>query len=98
MGAKVTLSVAAVLISLAAQGQYRERVEVEIVDVPVYVTNNGAGVTGLTKDDFELFVNGKPQHIDYFDPIDFSAPAPAVASEQPAAPRDIRDRRLFLLL
>ncbi|HEY2322304.1 MAG TPA: hypothetical protein VGJ82_05500, partial [Thermoanaerobaculia bacterium] len=54
-----------------------------------------------------LFVNGKPQPIDYFDMVDFKAPrpAPAVAPLQAAsapapaaATPELRDRRLFLLL
>lgn len=67
----------------------RDAVTVEIVDVPVFVTRGSVPVGGLTRDDFELYVNGKRQVIEYFD--DTSRPA---ADYSP----DLRDRRLFLVL
>ena len=72
--------------TLAAQ-QHRESLTVEVVDVPVYVTRGGMPVEGLTRDDFELYVNGRRQPIDYFDSL--SAKAPAASLDE---------RRLFLLL
>jgi VWFA-related protein len=77
---------------------HSESITVEVVDVPVYVYNANGALQNLTKDDFELYVNGKPQPIDYFDPIDFRAPAKSEAAPVPVVPRDIRDRRLFLLI
>ena len=56
------------------------QVEVNYVDVDVVVTDaQGDFVTGLTRDDFEVFENGRPQKIDTFSqvgipvekPIDF---------------------------
>ena len=56
------------------------QVEVNYVDVDVVVTDDqGNFVTGLTRDDFEVFENGRPQKIDTFSqvgipvekPIDF---------------------------
>ena len=42
-------------------------VEVNYVDVDVVVTDDqGKFVTGLTRDDFEVFEDGKPQKIDTF--------------------------------
>ena len=87
------------LFTSAARAQTHESITVQVIDVPVYVFSNGTSIRNLTKDDFELFVNGKPQTIDYFDPIDFSpvaATAPDVKSAPPAA--NPRERRLFLLL
>ena len=72
--------------SLAAQ-QLRESVTIEVVDVPVYVTRGGGPVEGLTRDDFELYVNGKRQPIEYFDASAHAAPAGR-----------LDERRLFLLL
>lgn len=90
-------------IAMAADA-HREMTTVEVVQVPVYVSSGDAPLTGLKKTDFELFVNGKQQPIDYFDAIDF-APLPAEATtndEQPAArpqpAADLRQRRLYLLL
>jgi len=82
--------------ALSAQAQVRESVTVEVVQVPVYVTtSDGKPVTGLTKDAFQLSVDGHPQPIEYFDTFDFG-------TAQPGAPvpaeRTRRERRLYLLL
>jgi len=87
------------LLAPLLSAQLKESVTVEVVDVPVYVFNPSGPVRDLTKDNFELFVNGKKQTIDYFDTIDFETTATPKQQEQVAAPpRDPRDRRLFLLL
>ena len=81
-------------------GASREMHTVEVVQVPVYVVRDGAAVAGLTRDNFELYVNGKPQKVDYFDVYDFAAPpaAAATANAAPAPPRDVRQRRLYVFL
>ncbi|HEX7190735.1 MAG TPA: hypothetical protein VF381_04090, partial [Thermoanaerobaculia bacterium] len=90
---------AAVVVSLPLLAQtHSETITVEVVDVPVYVTGPKGPIRNLTKDDFELFVNRKRQQIDYFDPIDFTAPASRPESGAAPPPRDMRERRLFLLL
>jgi len=90
---------AATLVALPLFAQsHSETITVEVVDVPVYVYNTNGALQNLTKNDFELYVNGKPQSIDYFDPIDFRAPAKSEAAPTPVVPQDIRDRRLFLLV
>lgn len=77
------------LLSSSALAQpLHDSVSVEVVNVPVFVTRGEASVQGLTRDDFELLVNGKPQAIEYFDAVDANA----------AAPGSLRERRLFLLL
>jgi VWFA-related protein len=91
---------------LLLAGATREMHTVEVVQVPVYVVRDGAAVAGLTRDNFELFVNGKPQKIDYFDVYDFgggqallpvsAAPVPS-AQGQARAPA-LHARRLYLLL
>jgi len=49
---------------LAAQEKLVESIEVRVVNVDVVVTDHaGNPVTGLTKDDFEILENGKPQTI-----------------------------------
>jgi VWFA-related protein len=80
-----------IAVPLLAQ---REEITVEVVNVPVYIYLSTKPVEGLTRDDFELLVNGKPQPIDYFDVMDLGEPVarpgtPAAFAEQ---------RRLFLLL
>ena len=83
--------VAIVFITTAALAQVRESVTVQVVDVPVHVTANGEPVAGLTRENFQLFVNGKPQKIDYFDALDFATLSPEQA-------RDPRQRRLYTLV
>lgn len=78
-----------------------ESIEVSIVNVDVIVTDaKGHRVRGLTRDDFQLFENGKPQAISNFAEYSDAAPAPpdgsvtAQAPETPAAQK----RTLVLLL
>src|SRR3954466_13930801 len=85
------ISLALTLVASAAFAQLRESVTVQVVEVPVYVTAGGAPVTGLGRENFRLFVNGKAQAIDYFDQIDFAA-LPAERA------RDPRQRRLYMLV
>jgi VWFA-related protein len=87
--------------AIAVSAQMREQITVEAVDVPVYVISQGKPVRNLTKDDFELYVNGKRQPIDYFEAVDFAEPPPAAAlpEKAPLPPHaELRDRRLFVLL
>ena len=72
--------------SLAAQ-PITETLTVEVIDVPVFVARGGKAVEGLTRDSFELYVNGKRQPIEYFEAVDAKAEAST-----------LRERRLFLLL
>jgi VWFA-related protein len=84
-------------LAFSAAAQVRENLTVEVVEVPVYITSNdGKPVQGLTKDAFQLFVDGRPQPIEYFDAIDFAS-VPA-SQQQPAVERPRRERRLYLLL
>jgi VWFA-related protein len=84
------LASALLLIASQSFAAHHEVATVEVVQVPVYISVDGHAVTGLTKDDFELYVNGKPQTVDYFDTIDFAA-LPAASTSDP------RQRRLYLL-
>jgi VWFA-related protein len=93
----------ALLFAAHAGAQTRESITVQVVDVPVYVFSHGKPIRNLTKDDFELFVNGKRQTIDYFDPIEFapSTAAPSMPADKTVVappPADPRERRMFLLL
>lgn len=86
----------AFLAAATAGGQVREQVTVEVIEVPVYVSDsNGQPVRGLTKDLFVLRVNGRQQPIEYFDVIDFAAPSGGAFSP---LRRPARERRLYLLL
>jgi len=99
---RIRIAVACLILCaplLFAQG-LKESVTVEVVDVPVYVYHPGGGpIRTLTKENFELFVNGKRQTIEYFDTVDFSAvPKPQQQQETATVARDPRERRLFLLV
>src|SRR5437763_13817454 len=86
------------VLAAAAVAQVRESVTVEVVEVPVYITTaDGKPIRGLTKDAFELSIDGKRTPIDYFDEVDFTAPAAGAAQTAPAV-RPLRERRLYLLL
>src|SRR5438128_564223 len=78
--------VSLLLLAAAAVAQVRESVTVEVVEVPVYITtSDGKPIRGLTKDAFELSVDGKRMPIDYFDDVDFTAPTAAAAQTTPSA-------------
>ncbi len=53
------------------------QVEVNYVDVDATVTDaNGDFVTGLTRDDFEVFEDGKPQKVDLFSYVELPVERP----------------------
>jgi VWFA-related protein len=75
----------------------RERAEVVLVEVPVRVVDrDGKPIRGLTRNDFELFDEGKRQEIVGFDAIDLAQKG----REAPAATEPIHPaaRRHFLIL
>jgi len=82
------------IAATSLHAQTREEITVEVVNVPVYVYQNDLPVEGLTRDQFELLVNGKPQPIDYFDVMDLGQPVARPGT--PAA--NAEQRRLFVLL
>jgi VWFA-related protein len=78
-------------LSLPAAQSQRETTTIEVVQVPVYVTDVQGSVAGLAREDFVLTVNGVRQPIDYFDVIDFGKVSRAQT-------RDPRQRRLYVLV
>lgn len=85
------------LAASTSQGQTRERVTVSLVEVPVYLeTLTGKPLPNLTKDDFELFINGKRQEIaslEQVDTVETPTAEPAATGQRP-----LRQRRLVVLL
>jgi VWFA-related protein len=74
------------------------QVEVNYVDVDVVVTDEqGNFITGLTRDDFEVFEDGKPQKIDTFSlvTIPMEKPQPVVVEGRPIVPDIQTNRRPF---
>ncbi|MCU1246434.1 MAG: hypothetical protein JWN02_2344 [Acidobacteria bacterium] len=80
-------------VTLLAQ-QHQEQMTVEVVDVPVYIYGDSGPIRNLQKSDFDLYVNGKRQTIEYFDAFDGGNEPPPV----PGAPPDLRRRRIFLFM
>jgi VWFA-related protein len=94
-----------------SQEQFGESVNVNVVNVDVYVTDKtGHRVSGLTKDDFEITENGKSVAVTNFYAVeggrakmaeDAPAPppqAPAVPGQKPQAPPLPEDQRLRLIV
>jgi VWFA-related protein len=105
----------ALAASLAAQEKVAETIEVRVANVDVVVTDRtGHPVHGLTKDDFEILENGKPQTITNFYevgsapslPLTVSTPSSGGQTPPPVpqttaaatAPTDVRARRFMVVL
>jgi len=96
----------AVLIPLGLRAQVVESIEVRITNVDVVVTDKaGNPVAGLTKDDFELFENKRPQTItNFYEVRDESGAVAASAAERPAPeagaapPAEVRQRRIIFFI
>src|SRR6188474_1085621 len=71
------------------------QVEVNYVDVDVVVTDEqGQFVTGLTRNDFAVFEDGKPQKIDTFSLVDLPVEKPQdIVLEGRVIPLDTRTNR-----
>ena len=95
---KTRITIAALLVLVAgvvSLAQVRETVNVNIIEVPVTVVDSsGNPVRGLTKENFELYDQGKKRDITSFDKIDFGS-AESVSAISPLNPAA---RRTFLLL
>ena len=92
------IAVLLLLASVAGFAQkFGEAVQVSVVEVPVTVVDrNGNAVRGLTKENFELYDEGRRVPIEYFDSVDLTAiaasPGPTPRRLPPVAMRN------FLLL
>jgi VWFA-related protein len=74
------------LASTALAQQFGETVEVRIANIDVVVmTKDGRHVGGLTRDDFELVVDGSPRPISHFAEYREGSPVPAAVSAGDAA-------------
>lgn len=101
------VQVALVVLAAAAQAaaqentpSFGERVEVEVVNVDVVVTDaSGQRITDLLKEDFRLEVDGKPVAIDYFAPPGAQRPAaPPSAPKPDLATVDLSRANLFVFV
>jgi VWFA-related protein len=104
----ISLLAGLITLPLASQDKLVESIEVRVVNVDVVVTDRtGNPVTGLTKDDFELFENGKPQKITNLYEIRPTDPSetlnvagalePSYQAAEPA-PVEMRRRRVVMFI
>ena len=97
--ALVMVAAAAPLTAQGAPPSFGERVDVEVVNVDVVVTDrDGNRVTDLLREDFRLEVDGKPVAIDYFAPPGARKPStPSSAGVAPDAV-DLSRANLFVFV
>ena len=97
--ALVMVAAAAPLTAQEAPPSFGERVDVEVVNVDVVVTDrDGNRVTDLLREDFRLEVDGKPVAIDYFAPPGARKPStPSSAGVAPDAV-DLSRANLFVFV
>src|SRR5687768_1463816 len=92
---------AAVVLQSPVRGQAPQtpevtfQVEVNYVDVDVVVTDEqGKFVTGLTRDEFEVFEDGKPQKVETFSLVEIPVERPVeFVVEGRAVPADTQTNR-----
>ena len=100
----VAAIVLSLLLACAASAQMSEVIEVRVTNVDVVVTDRaGNPITGLTKDDFQLFENGKAQTITNFYEVRADAPKIAAATDPSAAapavvPAEVRRRSMLVFV
>jgi VWFA-related protein len=102
LGALGCFVAAAVVSAVAGQDTPRFRAETTYVEVDVFVTDRrGEFVRGLTKDDFELLEDGRPQVISDLQFVDIPV-APTESVREPGVPPDVvtnvGERRAYVLL
>ncbi len=79
---------------------FGETVEVNVVNLSVYVTRKGEPVTDLTRDDFEIFENGKKVPLTNFYAFQPSAPTSATSEPEPeslAEPEPLPPEPVFVI-
>jgi VWFA-related protein len=100
---KFAAALLASLIAIPVFPQFTETIEVRVINVDVVVTKDGHPVTGLTKDDFTLLEDGKPQTITNFLELRGEDPKAAPSQSQPGAapqapPADRRARNVVIFV
>lgn len=78
--------------------QYDEQLDVRVIQVPVVVWRGDEPVKGLTKEDFEVLINGSLEPIGYFDVLEFQNEADPAEPAPVRRAQSLQQRRLSLLL
>lgn len=81
---------AAVFAQTPAPSQPTFRTEANYVRVDVYPTRNGAPVTDLTREDFEILDSGQPQAIEQFERVLIRAAGPQETRVEPSTVAESR--------
>src|SRR5262249_45816937 len=98
LAALVTL-IAAASVFPQQQPPLVESIEVRIANIDVVVRDrSGHPVTGLTKDDFQLFDGGKPQTITNFYEVQRGESAPDQPGSESDVPLEVRQRRILVFV
>lgn len=95
-GLTLTLMLLAALPLLAQR--YDDTVTVNVIEVPVYVDRFGTPIADLAAEDFELFIDGQPHPIEYFDVIDAGRASAGPGAEEAEEAPDLKRRNLIVLL
>ena len=110
MAKAVALALTAeLLLAVALPAAQTFRTSTNVVEVQIVVSDrSGKPVPGLTRDDFEIVEDGKPQSISLFSFVDIPLPMTAAAAPAPApapsAPTDVvtnalkPESRLYLIV
>src|SRR5258706_13605376 len=96
-GMRKLLAAAIVLSAIAAQSQTTTptfRTEANYVRVDVYPTRNGAAVTDLNREDFELLDDKTPQAIDEFEHVVIRVAGPQDTRREPNTVAESRQAAL----
>lgn len=94
------LALAVVLCPALVRAQLVESIEIRVTNVDVVVTDRaGKPVSGLTKEDFELYEDGKLQTLTNFYAVERgSAIVPTAEANDPAPPQQQRKRRIVFFI
>ncbi|MGZ8867150.1 MAG: VWA domain-containing protein [Thermoanaerobaculia bacterium] len=100
MKTTLALAVAMLTVAGAARAQVVESIEVRVTNVEVVVTGpDGKPVHGLTRDDFELLEDGKPQPItNFYEVRAATAIQPDEAATDSVVPEESRRRRIIVFI
>lgn len=103
---RASVVVTLLLLTSSLAAQYSEQVDVSIASIDVVVRDKAGNlVRGLTKDDFEVYEDGKLQKLTNFSAVDMRVTGEEAAAESAAAPgaaetapaRAVRSPRLLVL-
>lgn len=86
------LGLAVATVAVGAQEQPRFRAGANLVRVDAYISKDGAALTDLTLDEFVVFEDDKPQHVENVELIQARPPGPQSERLDPTNVRDMRQQ------